>query len=75
MAVATTTGMGRQPANRYLQKGDTMSGFTHIDEQGHVRMVDVTHKKALPAHCRCPGGYFHDPGNPGKYFKSIGKKR
>ncbi len=45
MAVATTTGMGRQPANRYLQKGDTMSGFTHIDEQGHVRMVDVTHKK------------------------------
>ncbi len=22
-----------------------MSGFTHIDEQGRVRMVDVTHKK------------------------------
>jgi len=22
-----------------------MSGFTHIDEQGQVRMVDVTHKK------------------------------
>jgi len=42
---SNTTTIGGQPAARCLQKGETMSGFTHIDEQGQVRMVDVTHKK------------------------------
>jgi len=44
-------------------KGYSMASFTHIDKEGHVRMVDVTEKKTYRPCCDSQRDDFDESGN------------
>jgi len=51
-----------------------MSEFTHIDEQGHVRMVDVTEKKPIRRTAVAQGMVSMNPGTFEKIMDQTVKK-